>query len=384
MSLAPVSSGRAKLFSALALGVTVGAVLGEGHLFPASLGWWPVLASLPITGGLSAGLLATAWAHGTGSPDQALLLTVMLSLALHLRRCGHWVWRSALVALVVAGVLGSWSALLAALGLLLLTPLLMPIGGPGRGTLTLVNTVIGQGTFGLACCILPLVLPLLTLIPHGRRLIPRLLRLGALLTLRSTPTMQWHWQVAANLPPGPWVVISNHQSVLDILSCLAVPGRYRQLLAKPWVFRTPGLGWAARIGGMVPVESLDEGRIGAVPAEFDLVIFPEGTRSMHLGRFRSGAVQAALDLGRPLVITLQDGSGSRLAKGGPWIRPGFMSTRLMAAPPLPEDRTEASRCLRKSVAEALAQPPRGPSWTQFLARLEDQAHTGPFTRWRFP
>ena len=248
------------------------------------------------------------------------------------------------------------------------------------GLITLLNTITGHSTFLTVCVIMPLTQPVLCLAgSHRPWLSGMLLRLGARAVLTSSPFVWWRWSAAGSLPKEPWVLVSNHESVADILTCLAVPGNPRLQLAKPWVFRLPFLGWAAKAGGMVPMAALAEGRLSAIPGICDLVIFPEGTRSdgTGLGRFRSGALQAAEDLHRPVVVAIQFHSGRVLGRGDPWIRPGLISTHL-AVPEIPGEGTRAVRS-----AARLADPPRVPAWMmQFIIRWESAAQQGPLARWR--
>jgi 1-acyl-sn-glycerol-3-phosphate acyltransferase len=54
---------------------------------------------------------------------------------------------------------------------------------------------------------------------------------------------------------------------------------------------------------------------------FNLVIFPEGTRSLNgeIGRFKRGAFQIAWDLGLPVIPLSLDGCYEVLPKGKPFV-----------------------------------------------------------------
>ena len=344
---------------AVGLGGLLGALLAGAPAVTVT-GWQAafiaVAITLPITGGCSAGvlgLLAASWA-GESWWIPAALLTALSIVALRHRL--RWWW----LAVGCAGAAGVLNTPLgAAVGLLGVgaARLLVPPTGRPRGLLTLINTVIGQGTFALACLTLPLALPVAWLFGRERVIAP-LLCLGARLILSSAPFTVWRWQRESGLPLGPWVVASNHESVLDILTCLAVPGRARQLLAKPWVFRTPLLGWAAHLGGMLRVDRLAAGRISRALGCSDVVIFPEGSRRRLLGRFYSGAVQAAHDTGRPLVAMIQIGTARILAPRSLWIRPGIFTTYAASIPALTGNRIQRSSSLRAWFAQRLASFPK--------------------------
>ena len=122
-----------------------------------------------------------------------------------------------------------------------------------------------------------------------------------------------------------YVIISNHQSILDILliNCL----RYRfKWISKIENMKVPVIGWYLRMAGYITVdrgnrESKDEMLeqcYRCLGKGISVMIFPEGTRSTdgELGFFKRGAFQLAINTGTPILPVLIDGTGGVLPKHG--------------------------------------------------------------------
>jgi len=122
-----------------------------------------------------------------------------------------------------------------------------------------------------------------------------------------------------------YVIISNHQSILDILliNCL----RYRfKWISKIENMKLPVLGWYLRMAGYIVVdrgnkeskeEMLEKSR-QCLNKNISIMLFPEGTRSpdSNIGFFKRGAFQLAISAGKPILPILIDGSGGVLPKHG--------------------------------------------------------------------
>lgn len=122
-----------------------------------------------------------------------------------------------------------------------------------------------------------------------------------------------------------YVIISNHQSMLDIMliNCL----RYRfKWISKIENFRVPVIGWYLRMADYITVErgnedSKNEMMIKSLQClrdKISVMIFPEGTRSLNteIGFFRRGAFQLAMKAEVPILPVLIDGTGGILPKHG--------------------------------------------------------------------
>jgi 1-acyl-sn-glycerol-3-phosphate acyltransferase len=122
-----------------------------------------------------------------------------------------------------------------------------------------------------------------------------------------------------------YVIISNHQSMLDIMliNCL----RYRfKWISKIENFRVPVIGWYLRMADYITVERGNEDSknemmvksLQCLKDNISIMIFPEGTRSRdtEIGFFRRGAFQLAMQAEVPVLPVLIDGTGGILPKHG--------------------------------------------------------------------
>ena len=124
---------------------------------------------------------------------------------------------------------------------------------------------------------------------------------------------------------GPFVIISNHQSILDILfiNCLCYD---LQWVSKIENMKVPFLGWYLRMADYIVInrgdseskELMMEKSIRSLRQGTSVMMFPEGTRSVNgdIGFFRRGAFQMALDAGVPILPMVIDGTGGILPKHG--------------------------------------------------------------------
>jgi len=149
---------------------------------------------------------------------------------------------------------------------------------------------------------------------------------------------------------GPVILMSNHQSVLDIPVCLGFLGRIVGFVAKRETFRIPVLSFWMR---QIHCVSMDRSNVrsgGKLLETLSLrvreggycfLIFPEGTRTRHpegeLGPFRHGALRLAQAQGIPIVPMSLD--GTRFFKELRRIPPARRLVRVRLAPmvPVPTD-----------------------------------------------
>ena len=122
-----------------------------------------------------------------------------------------------------------------------------------------------------------------------------------------------------------YVIISNHQSLLDILliNCL----RYNfKWISKIENFKVPVIGWYLKMADYIIVDrgneeskaEMLERSYNCLKNGLSIMIFPEGTRSTdnEIGFFKRGAFQLALQAGVPILPVLIDGTGGILPKHG--------------------------------------------------------------------
>lgn len=167
----------------------------------------------------------------------------------------------------------------------------------------------------------------------------RVFRWGARVLIWLNPF--WRLEVIGQPPQRdshPFVVVSNHESLADILLIGTVPWEMKWL-SKRSIFRIPFLGWMMRLAGDVAVRREDEAsRAEAyrelrrwLDAGMSVIIFPEGTRSptSDLLPFRNGAFRLAIETGRPILPLAVSGTRHAIAKGSPRFGPASVKLRIL-------------------------------------------------------
>ncbi len=162
------------------------------------------------------------------------------------------------------------------------------------------------------------------------------------------------------VPPGS-VIVSNHQSAMDIFAiAAAVPGQLRWV-AKRELFRIPIFGRAMQAAGYVSIDRTAPRRsrrglsraVEALAGGASLVVFPEGTRSPdgRLRPFKRGAFALAQGARAPVLPLAVKGSRHVLAAGGWRVRPGRIE--VVVGTPIPSGgRPQAEIALRAHDAVA--------------------------------
>lgn len=142
---------------------------------------------------------------------------------------------------------------------------------------------------------------------------------------------------------GPYVIVANHRSNIDIMTLLValpVPIRF---LSKVEVFNFPLLGAAMRGVGMVPLDremgrkeltSIIRNGRKLMAEGRSLVIFPEGTRSLtgEMLPFKYGAFFIASQLGCPVLPVAVSGTGAIWSPRSWLIRKGPVAVKVL--PPI--------------------------------------------------
>ena len=134
-------------------------------------------------------------------------------------------------------------------------------------------------------------------------------------------------RVTLDLPAGPFVMIANHPTLIDVTAIMAVTPRVC-CVAKTELFNSVLVGPLLRACGHIEGGDggLTDGAIVIEQAEKRLeqgqpvLIFPEGTRSPAGGlrRFKPGAFEIAARAGVPLVPVLLTCEPPTLSKGLAW------------------------------------------------------------------
>ncbi len=178
-----------------------------------------------------------------------------------------------------------------------------------------------------------------------------------------------------NVPRGgAFVVVVNHESMLDIPALMArLPVSFR-FLAKESLYGAPFIGWHLKLGGHIRVDREDKRAAVKVMAEArrlleqgtPVVVFAEGSRSRSgLQAFKGGAAHLAIRAGVPVLPVGLTGTGDALPRGSIHIRPRPISVRIGELIPTAglgkQDSGELTSRLHESVAALISAPTPEPA-----------------------
>jgi 1-acyl-sn-glycerol-3-phosphate acyltransferase len=122
-----------------------------------------------------------------------------------------------------------------------------------------------------------------------------------------------------------YVIMSNHQSLLDIPAVASAVSGSLRFIAKKELFRIPVFGPAMRAAGIISIDRGDRGRAiaslrsaaTALREGVHIWIAPEGTRSPtgSLGKLKKGGFVLAIDTGAPILPVAITGTRDALPAG---------------------------------------------------------------------
>ena len=176
------------------------------------------------------------------------------------------------------------------------------------------------------------VYPLSLLLDHGTR---RLVHQISVVWARGIIAWNPLWRLAVtgqqHIQPGKkYIVISNHQSLLDILAVAAALPLSFKFLAKKELFFVPFMGWAMACAGYVPVDrsSHESGKRAVrriselLKKHLSVLLFPEGTRSPDgkIHAFKMGAFKIARENHVEILPIVIEGTGTALPKKSLFLR----------------------------------------------------------------
>lgn len=114
-----------------------------------------------------------------------------------------------------------------------------------------------------------------------------------------------------------YVIVSNHQSMLDILILLAVLPLHFKFMAKKELFYVPVVGWHMALANYIPIDrrNIQSSKNALLKAQawlsrnVSILFFPEGTRSLtgEIQAFKEGAFRAAKETGAEILPVVLDG-----------------------------------------------------------------------------
>ncbi len=204
--------------------------------------------------------------------------------------------------------------------------------------LAIIGYPIAMAIIALALPVQAALLALTFPFDRNRAVPGRFLRLVGVAVTKTFPP--WRLRVEGRWPAGKraFVVVANHQSMLDILLLSRVP-REMKWIAKEELFRIPWVGWMLRMSGDIPIRRGDVESSGEalerakeyLARGMSVMMFPEGTRSAKgtLLPFKSGAFRLAIEAGVPVLPIAVHGTARGMPKGGPWVNPCRGVARLL-------------------------------------------------------
>lgn len=132
----------------------------------------------------------------------------------------------------------------------------------------------------------------------------------------------------------PAVIISNHQSFLDILMSTSMHPNV-VLLTNQWVYNSPVFGQVVKMADYYPVaegaeEGIDHLR-NRVEHGYSIVVYPEGTRSKDtsIKRFHKGAFYLAEELKLDIIPAVIHGTAYCMSKGDFLLKDGTMTMQIL-------------------------------------------------------
>ncbi len=232
-----------------------------------------------------------------------------------------------------------------------------------------MRVLIAIVSYGLAAAVISLTFPVALLlwlftfpIDRHRMLVSASLVWLGRFVVRTSPL--WEVTVEGTLPPPPrtYVVVPNHQSIVDALAVACLPANLKWI-GKRSAFQFPWLGWAFRLAGYVPVlrgEKADGRRALARLRRYltdgvPVGLFAEGTRSRdgQLQGFKAGPFKLAIEAGVPVIPVAISGAGAAMPADQAWIRPARITVRILEPIPTKGLSVEDVETLRAMVRQRL-------------------------------
>lgn len=184
-------------------------------------------------------------------------------------------------------------------------------------------------------------------------------------------------------PKQPYVIMTNHQSVIDIGAIVqTLPISFR-FVAKKELIWIPFFGWALPLAGHVIIDRRDRSKAvhsleraaQRIAQGVNVIIFPEGTRSAtgDLQPFKSGGFHLAIQAQVPILPATI--SGSRVITPKRSLRVESGTVKIVYGKPIPtaglgvDDRES----LKEQVRQAIF---RGFDWDYQPPPRENPLHRG--------
>jgi 1-acyl-sn-glycerol-3-phosphate acyltransferase len=156
-------------------------------------------------------------------------------------------------------------------------------------------------------------------------------RIGAKMTRWWARAMLWGFGIRIvvhkpdGLGDGPFVIVANHSSMIDIGTMAAAMPVDFHFLSRPFFFKVPVMGWGMVFAGhlSIPRDNPREATkvLARLAARFkkglSACLFPEGTRSPDgtVQKYKRGSFFTAVQEGVPILPVALIGSSAALPKG---------------------------------------------------------------------
>jgi 1-acyl-sn-glycerol-3-phosphate acyltransferase len=161
------------------------------------------------------------------------------------------------------------------------------------------------------------------------------------------------------------ILVSNHQSLFDILALIYLVPRETRFVAKREIMKIPVLGFAMKRSGNVIIDRQSGGHgirraVDAMRQGYSICVFAEGHRHSdnQVHEFSDGAAWLAIAAKRACVPIAISGTAALMPRGARFVRPG-LRIRLVIGRPIAtaglhgRDRTELTGKLEAAVRELL-------------------------------
>jgi 1-acyl-sn-glycerol-3-phosphate acyltransferase len=144
-------------------------------------------------------------------------------------------------------------------------------------------------------------------------------------------------------PKQVYVMVSNHQSGLDILVLFKLH-RHFKWVAKKELFMIPFIGWNMALNGYLSIErgrgrsklQMMDNAVDSIRKGNSVILFPEGTRSPdgNLQSYKTGAFRLALETHSPILPVVIKGTHKAIRKGGLLVHKNH-NIKLVVLDPIP-------------------------------------------------
>ena len=183
-------------------------------------------------------------------------------------------------------------------------------------------------------------------------------------TIAMLAGLKLHVHGQENIPEGPAIFASNHESALDItVLFLSLPRNSLRFIAKRELFQMPIFGWYMWAAGHIKVDRRNRAQAFASLQEAgrrirggaSVIVYPEGTRSRdsRVHPFKKGPFILAMEAQVPIVPIAIVGTSSLAVKGKFAAKPGTVHVSIGKPidPRQFDDRVKLLKAARASILE---------------------------------